>query len=221
MVEGTGAADARSWTFAALLETAQRVARALLSRFDPGSRIAVWSASRPEWVLLEFGAALAGVTLVTVNPAYGPGEAEFVLAQSRADGLFVEPAVRSRDLLAIARSVSGKLPGLRTVVSFDDWDTFVRSAAHGPPELPVVHPAEPAQIQYTSGTTGFPKGALLTHRGLALNGRIYAETIRTCPDDVWVNPMPLFHTAGCGLVTLGALQTGGTQVLPRHFDADL
>ena len=221
LVEGTGAPGARSWTFAALLETAERVARALLSRFEPGSRIAVWSASRPEWVLLEFGAALAGVTLVTVNPAYGPGEVEFVLAQSRAQGLFVEPTVRSRDLLAIVRSVSGKLPGLGTVVSFDDWDKFMGSAAHGPSELPAVHPADPAQIQYTSGTTGFPKGALLTHRGLALNGRIYAETIGTGPADVWVNPMPLFHTAGCGLVTLGAMQTGGTQILPREFDADL
>ena len=221
LVEGTGATDARSWTFAALLESAERVARALLRRFDPGARIAVWSTGRPEWVLLEFGAALAGVTLVTVNPAYGPGEVEFVLAQSRAHGLFVEPSVDSRDLLGMARSVSGKLPGLGTVVSFDEWDRFVRSAARGPCELPVVHPADPAQIQYTSGTTGFPKGALLTHRGLALNGRIYAETLGTGPGDVWVNPMPLFHTAGCGLVTLGALQTGGTQILPHGFDADL
>jgi fatty-acyl-CoA synthase len=88
-------------------------------------------------------------------------------------------------------------------------------------ELPAVGPEDIAQIQYTSGTTGFPKGAQLPHRGLANNGRFYARRIGAGVDDVWVNPMPMFHTAGCGLVTLGALQTGATHVLAQGFDADL
>jgi fatty-acyl-CoA synthase len=93
--------------------------------------------------------------------------------------------------------------------------------ADRPVSLPTPRPGDPAQIQYTSGTTGFPKGALLAHDGLALNGWLFAEAIGARPADRWVNPMPLFHTAGCGLVTLGALQSGGTQILPPRFDAEL
>jgi fatty-acyl-CoA synthase len=85
----------------------------------------------------------------------------------------------------------------------------------------VVEPRDPAQIQYTSGTTGRSKGALLSHRGLVNNGRFFAMAIGAGPSDIWVNPMPLFHTAGCGLATLGALCTGGAHVLPGGFDAPL
>ncbi|MBB4689556.1 AMP-binding protein [Amycolatopsis jiangsuensis] len=220
-VSGDGSNDARMWTYAELAEDAANVARALLARFSPGERVAVWSTNRPEWILLQFGAALAGLTLVTVNPAYKDSEVAYVLGQSRADGLFVEPSVRSRDLLAVAKRVNAELPTLRAIVSLDDWQEFAMMAADGPRELPRVDPRDPAQIQYTSGTTGFPKGALLAHDGLALNGRVFAETIGAGRDDTWINPMPLFHTAGCGLATLGALQTGGCQVLPRAFDADV
>ena len=221
LVEGIVTDDARTWTFAELLRDAEAAARALLTHFRPGERVAVWSANSPEWVLLEFGAALAGLTLVTVNPAYRAAELAFVLRQSRAQGIFVQPRLHSRDLLAVARTVSEELPGLRAVQSLGEWAHFVSASAAAEPRLPHVRLTDPAQIQYTSGTTGFPKGAVLSHRALAVNGRHYAETIGATPEDVWVNPMPLFHTAGCGLVALGALQTGGVHVLPRGFDADL
>ncbi len=93
------------------------------------------------------------------------------------------------------------------------------SAAHGGC-LPPVSAGDVAQIQYTSGTTGRPKGAMLTHCGLCNDARFYAETIGMGATDVWVNPMPLFHTAGCGLATLGILQTGGVHVLPADAAAD-
>ena len=221
LIEGSGAADARSWTFAELEVVAHNVASALLSRFEPGDRIAVWSTNNPEWVFLQFGCALARMTLVTVNPAYGRAEAEFVLRHSRARGVFVEPTVRSRDLMGVARGAASKISGLRSVISLDDWDQFLALAPDELRQLPLVRPSDPAQIQYTSGTTGAPKGALLAHRGLALNGKLYAETIGAGPEDVWINSMPLFHTAGCGLATMGALQTGGTHVLPPRFDPDL
>lgn len=221
LIEGSGAADSRSWTFAELACVAQEVASALLTLFEPGDRVAVWSTNNPEWVHLQFGAALAGMTLVTVNPAYGHAEVEFVLRHSRARGVFVEPMVRSRDLLSIARDVSSGIPGLHSLTSLADWDQFLAHGADGPRCLPLVRPSDPAQIQYTSGTTGKPKGALLAHRGLALNGRLYAEVIGAGGADVWINPMPLFHTAGCGLATMGALQTGGAHVLPSRFDPDL
>jgi fatty-acyl-CoA synthase len=220
LVEGVLSGEGRCWTFRDLEQVARRVASALLDRFQGGDRLAVWATNRPEWLLTQFGAALAGITLVTVNPAYGESELRYVLKQSRANGLIVEPEVRGRDHLAVAGAVRRELPELRELISLDDLEQFVASAP-GRTEWPAVGPRDPAQIQYTSGTTGFPKGALLAHNGLTLNGRIYAEAIGAAVGDVWINPMPLFHTAGCGLVTLGALQTGGVHVLPPAFDADL
>jgi fatty-acyl-CoA synthase len=106
------------------------------------------------------------------------------------------------------------------VIPLSAWREF---AASGAPEiaLPTVLPGDVAQIQYTSGTTGAPKGVGLTRRGLANNSRFYARTVGARETDTWVNPMPMFHTAGCSLCTLGALQTGGAQVMPPGFDAEL
>jgi acyl-CoA synthetase (AMP-forming)/AMP-acid ligase II len=109
---------------------------------------------------------------------------------------------------------------VRDVVALSGWDDFL-TRADPSRELPSVEPGDTAQIQYTSGTTGTPKGAELTHRGLVNVARFYAMANGAGPDDTWVNPMPMFHTAGCGLATLGELQTGGAQVLPPEFDAAL
>lgn len=210
----------RRWSYDQLLADGEQVARALLGRFQPGEHVAVFAANSPEWVLLEMGAALAGLTLVTVNPAFLAQEVAYVLGQSRACGVVVQPQYRGRDLLAVVAQARAGLPELREVIDLDDWPAFLASGARDT-VLPEVAPGDIAQIQYTSGTTGFPKGACLTHRGLANNGRLFARAIGAGPDDVWVNPMPMFHTAGCGLVTLGALQTGGVHVLPSAFDPAL
>jgi fatty-acyl-CoA synthase len=219
LVEGhpeTGAR--RRWTFAELLADAEKVARALLQRFTPSEHVAIWSANGPEWVLVEFGAALAGLTLVTVNPAYLAEELAFVLKQSRARGIIVQDIYRNRDLVAVIEQVRRMLSDLREVITLSSWPEFTKSG-DARRQLPQVKPDDVAQIQYTSGTTGIPKGARLTHRNLANNGRIYAHAIGAGETDVWVNPMPMFHTAGCGLCTLGALQTGGRHVLPPGYDA--
>ena len=207
-----------TWTFADLDRGASAVARCLTEQFAPGDRLAVWAANCPEWILLEFGAALAGIVLVTVNPAYRDAEVRFVLEHSRANAVVVQPTLRDRNLLQSARTVAAHLPDLRTVLTTADVLEYASTSITR--RLPDVVGADPVQIQYTSGTTGLPKGALLRHRGVAANGRLFAEAIGAREGDVWVNPMPLFHTAGCGLITLGALQTGGTQVLPARFDAD-
>jgi acyl-CoA synthetase (AMP-forming)/AMP-acid ligase II len=220
LVEALPDGAGRRWSYQDLLDDAERTAGLLLTRFAPGERVAVWAANCPEWVLLEFGAALAGLTLVTVNPAYRQEELSYVLRQSRAAGLVVQERYRSRDLLATARDVAGDLPELREVTPLGELARAI-GGSPGSPDLPVVEPRDPAQIQYTSGTTGRPKGALLSHRGLVNNGRFFAMAIGAGPSDIWVNPMPLFHTAGCGLATLGALCTGGAHVLPGGFDAPL
>jgi fatty-acyl-CoA synthase len=215
-----GIADAltrRRWTFAEIAVQSRTVAMALLEHFHPGEHVAVWAPNCPQWVLIEFGAALAGLTLVTVNPAYQAKELEYVLKQSRAVGILAAAEYRSRDLIAVVKEVMPRTPDLRQVLSLAHWLEFLDQAPSSA-ALPLVTPDDIAQIQYTSGTTGFPKGALLTHRGLSNNGRFYARAIGAGPGDVWVNPMPMFHTAGCGLLTLGALQTGGVHVIPPAFD---
>ncbi|HEY3597793.1 MAG TPA: AMP-binding protein [Paraburkholderia sp.] len=219
LVEGAEARHARrAWTYGELLAEAERIAHGLLQRFQPGEQIAVWGNNSPEWILLEFGAALAGLVLVTVNPAFKATELAYVLKQSKAAGCFAVPVYRERDMLATLAEIRADLPHLREVSPLTDLPRAAVKETRTQ-HLPLVLPDDVAQIQYTSGTTGFPKGALLSHRGLANTARFYAEAIGAREGDVWVNPMPLFHTAGCGLTTLGALQTGGTQVLPPAFDA--
>ncbi len=221
LVEGVAnKAARRHWTFEKLLAEAETVAHALLLRFRPGEHVAIWASNVPEWVLMEFGAALAGLTLVTINPAYLGAELAFVLKQSRACGIIVQDSYRNRDLVATVKDVRGTLPALREIIPLSSWPEFVKSAGPGDP-LPSVKPGDIAQIQYTSGTTGTPKGARLTHLGLANNARFYARTIGAGESDVWINPMPMFHTAGCSLCTLGALQTGGRHVLPPAYDPEL
>jgi fatty-acyl-CoA synthase len=213
------AARAR-WRYGELLHEAERSARALLARFEPGESVAVCAGNVPEWVVLEFAAALAGLTLVTVNPAYGPDELEYVLGHSRARGIFFVPEYRGNSVSASLAEIRGRLPELREAISLADWTSFCSSAAPTQ-RLPEVDPADPAQILYTSGTTGQPKGAILHHWGLTNNARLAFETLNAGPGEVTTNPMPLFHVAGCGLMTLGIAQSLGTHVLIPRFDPAL
>ena len=221
LVEGIPDEDARRrWTYAELLAEAEIVAKALSGRFEKGERLAVWAPNIPEWVILEFGAALAGVVLVTVNPAYQPQELQYVLNQSRSAGIFYLPAFRGNPMGQSLEEVRGNLPALRETISFDDWDAFLASA-DPQTELPEVSPDDPVQIQYTSGTTGFPKGAFLHHRGITNNARLFGQRLDVHDGDVYVNPMPLFHTGGCVLATLSPVQLGATHVCMVQFDPGL
>lgn len=221
LVDGTKSPEERrQWTYAQLLDISLRWAGFLRREFEPGERVAVWAANCPEWIFLQFGAAFAGLTLVTVNPAYRSGELGFVLSQSRAQGIAFQRELRGRDLSATVREVAVRLPELRWATPLDEVARRVDADVAGT-TLPPVGPEDPVQIQYTSGTTGFPKGAHLAHRGMAFNALAYAEAIGAAATDTWVNPMPLFHTAGCGLATLGPLRTGGCQVLARVFEPEL
>ncbi|MEZ5375250.1 MAG: AMP-binding protein [Acidimicrobiales bacterium] len=210
----------RKWTYTELLADAERCARALLARFEKGERVAIWAPNVPEWVVLELGAGLAGVVLVTVNPAFQAREVAYVLTQSRAAGIFVLPEFRGNPMLATLESVRPELSELREVIRLDEWDDFMASAPDDT-ELPVITPDDPAQIQYTSGTTGFPKGALLHHRGICNNGKHTAILGGGPKGCAWANPMPLFHTGGCVLGTLGALALEATHIPVLMFDPAL
>jgi fatty-acyl-CoA synthase len=221
LVEGAvRPADRRRWTYAELLEQAERTARALLGRFEPGERVAVWANNIPEWVLLELAAGLAGITLVTVNPALRTEELTHVLGQSRANGVFLVPQYRGTPMADLLDAVRGGLPRLREVVLFSDWEEF---GASGSPtqRLPRVGPADSAQVQYTSGTTGLPKGAVLHHRGIVNNARLTVERLGLVTGTVQLSPMPLFHTAGCVMGVLGSIACRGSLVLPPMFEPGL
>ncbi len=211
----------RQWTYAELHSEAQRTARALLCRFKPGERVAVWAYNLPEWVMMEFGAAMAGMVLVTVNPGFRANEVEYVLKQSRAAGVFVVPAFRGNPMLDTVREVAARCPELREIISFDDWNAFIAAGDDRSIALPDVKPTDPVMIQYTSGTTGFPKGALLHHRGLANNGADTAIQMGIEPGDIFITAMPLFHTGGCVCCVIGAVSRAATQVLLEAFEPGL
>ncbi len=221
LIDGIPDAGARRhWTYERLLADAERVARALLGRFAVGERIAVWGPNTSEWVLLEYGAALAGMVLVTVNPAYRPAELRYVLEQSGSAAIFLVPEFRTNPMERSLAEVRSELPGLRESILFTEWDDFC--ATGSPTELlPAVTPRDAAQIQYTSGTTGFPKAALLHHRGITNNALQMTRRMGWEPGDVAVNPFPLFHTAGCVLGVLGAAQSRATLIPVVAFDPAL
>jgi fatty-acyl-CoA synthase len=211
----------REWTYQQLHADAQRTARALASRFRPGERVAVWAPNIPQWILLEFGAAMAGLILVTVNPAFRGTELAYVLRQSRSAGVFVVTGFRGNPMLDTVRAVAPECPELREVVCFDDWEAFIAQGDDPGIALPVVRPMDPVMIQYTSGTTGFPKGALLHHRGLVNNGAHTMDRMGVPDGATWVTTMPLFHTGGCVLCVLGAVSKRATQVLVEAFEPGL
>jgi fatty-acyl-CoA synthase len=214
---GANPGERRTWTYAGLLQDAERTARALLAHFEPGEHVAVFAQNSAEWLLLELGAGLADLVLVTVNPAYRTKELEYVLRQSRSTGVFHTRQFRGNPLDRWVDEARPGLPQLRHAFVIEDWQTFLDSTSVGT-ALPAVTPDHPAQIQYTSGTTGNPKGALLDHRGLTNNSRYYAQLIRLQAGEVYSHAMPFFHTAGCVMATLGTIQACATHAFLPAFD---
>jgi fatty-acyl-CoA synthase len=210
----------RTWTYAELLAEAERAARALLARFEPGERVAVMAGACPEWIILEFATALAGLVLIPVNPALQAAELRHVLADSQGRGILLTSRYRAADLPSLVAQARPGTPDLRAVISLDDWDALMASGTDDT-RLPTVTPDAPALVLYTSGTTGKPKGAVLTHRGLTNNARLACAAMGLLDGDTSLNPMPLFHVAGSGLLSLGLVQHTCTQVLPPYFDPGL
>ncbi|MEM8752579.1 MAG: AMP-binding protein [Pseudomonadota bacterium] len=217
---GVAGETGRSWTYAELLAEAEALARAFSTRFAPRERIAVWAPNAPEWVLIEYAAALAGLSLVTANPAYQTRELRYVLEQSGAVALFHVASFRGNPMETIAREAAEGLPKIRELVDMEDPAAMARRGDR-PDALHEATPDDEAQIQYTSGTTGFPKGARLHHRGLTNNARFFAARAEMKEREVWGGVMPLFHTAGCAMCVLGPAQTLGKLVLFRAFDPNV
>ena len=206
----------RSWTYARLLADSERLARALASRHAEGARIAVFANNVAEWVLLELACGLAGVTLVTVNPAYQKRELKYVLEQSRSEAIYYVESFRGNPVKQIADEVCDELPAIRHRILLTDHASLF--AGEDVPLTRMPQPGDPVQIQYTSGTTGFPKGALLHHHGLVRNGIDVMTRAGVVAGYSFVHHMPLFHTTGCAILVLGGLGVGATILLAPMFD---
>ncbi len=213
---GYDGAILRTWTYAQLLADSEKLARALASRHAEGARVAAYANNIPEWVLLELACGLAGVTLVTVNPAYQKRELKYVLEQSRSEAIYYVAEFRGNPMQAIADAVCDEIPAIRHRILLTDLAALYAGADRG--ELRSPTPDDPVQIQYTSGTTGFPKGALLHHNGLVRNGIDTMVRAGLKPGDTFVHHMPLFHTTGCAVLVLGGLGTCATMLLAPMFD---
>lgn len=210
----------RRWTYDRLLYESLSIASSLVTRFSPGERVTIWAPNIPEWLLMEYACAHAGLILVTANPAYQVRELRYVLEQSGSVALFFVDEFRSNPMAAIAMEATSGLGDIREVVHLKSI-TAIKQIEYHSSILPNVDPADAAQIQYTSGTTGFPKGALLSHRGLVNNARFYAGRAKTHKSTIWANVMPMFHTTGCSMISLGCLQAGAKMLMVKQFNADV
>ncbi|MEU1980919.1 AMP-binding protein [Nocardia sp. NPDC019395] len=209
--------EARTWTYAQLRDDAEHAAAWLLDRFRPGEHIAVWAPNVPEWLVLQYGAALGGLVLVTTNPALRGPELEYALERSHAAGVFFVDSFRGTDMAALIRTVLPAVPAVREAVAFEGWLDDVRRTGKRA-RLPAVDPRSATQIQFTSGTTGRAKPAVLTHRAMVTNAAFVRERCGAPPSAIFATALPLFHTAGCGLAGLGSVHQRATLVLGEIFD---
>jgi fatty-acyl-CoA synthase len=212
----------RRCTYAELLQWSRRVARGLVAAgVDKGDRVGIWSPNCPEWVALQFGSALIGSILVNVNPAYGTSELEYVLRQSRVKLLVSAVSHRSSDYRAMVEEVRPKVTGLEQVVFIGDptWSEFeaagdeIGDGALAEAEAKLAFD-EPINIQYTSGTTGFPKGATLSHHNILNNGFFVADLLGYTDADRVCVPVPFYHCFGMVMGNLGCTTHGATIVIP-------
>jgi fatty-acyl-CoA synthase len=211
---------AGSMTYGGLAVRARRLAKRLLDDdLAPGDRLALWSANNYQWIVAQLAAALAGVVLVPINPALTESEARFILTSSGARLLLPGPLWRGRDLVATASALATDVPDLRICpltewVESPDGDEDPGAAAG----LPTVSPDDLMVIQYTSGTTGTPKGAMLTHLVGTNVGPLSHGALGLTEDDVICSPLPLHHVGGSVCTLLATLLRGATYVVLPGFE---
>jgi fatty-acyl-CoA synthase len=237
------------WSWRELLERSDALATGLMEAgLQPGDRVGIWAPNCAEWTLAQFATARAGLILVTINPAYRVTEVEYALNKVQCAALITAPAFKTSDYLgmlrelgwpadatspgaaAVSASVSTRLPHLRFIAAlgetahagFVSFNTLANCAADTARLAAVAAKlkcTDAVNIQFTSGTTGFPKGATLTHRNILNNGRFVGEAIGLTPADRLCIPVPLYHCFGMVMGNLAAVTHGATMVYPAEsFD---
>jgi fatty-acyl-CoA synthase len=237
------------YTYAQFREVVEDCARALMALgIEKGDHVAVWGQNVPEWVTLQFATGKVGAVLVTINPAYKSHELQYVLDQSDAAALFLTEGVRDADFLHILQDAVPELAGADdsglSIEELPFLQNVVLMGAEPPAELPVMSFGEflkrgeevsdedlrkrqdsldaedVINMQYTSGTTGFPKGVQLTHANIVKNAFHIGECMKLGPEDRVCIPVPFFHCFGCVLGTLNTVTHEGTMVPVESFDAE-
>ena len=237
------------YTYSEFREVVEGCARALMALgIEKGDHVAVWGQNVPEWVTLQFATGKVGAVLVTINPAYKSHELEYVLDQSDAAALFLTEGVRDADFLKILQEAIPELAraddGELSIEELPFLKNIVLMGAEPPKDLPVMSFGEFLQkgegvseeelrerqasldagdvinMQYTSGTTGFPKGVQLTHANIVKNAFNIGECMKLGPEDRVCIPVPFFHCFGCVLGTLNTVTHEATMVPVESFDAE-
>ncbi len=232
------------WTWEDFAGAVDRLATGLLDLgVEPGDRVGIWAPNRPEWLLTQFATARIGAVMVNINPAYRLGELEFALAKVGCRALILADAFKTSDYLGMIGALApelataapgdlhaAKLPALRAVIrmgagrtpgmlNFDDVAATPADTARLDAVTAGLRPDDPINIQFTSGTTGLPKGATLTHRNIVNNARYVVGTMGFSSKDRLCIPVPLYHCFGMVMGTLGCVTTGATMVFPGEgFD---
>jgi fatty-acyl-CoA synthase len=212
------------WTYAQLGEQVDRCARALLAAgVEKGDRVGIWSPNNVEWVIVQFATAKVGAILVNINPSYRAHELEYALRQSGCSLLILAPGFKDADYRELLAGVEA--PDLaRSVVLGAEWDDFVAAADTVSADAVAARASgldfdDPINIQYTSGTTGFPKGATLSHHNILNNGFFIGEVLAYTPEDRVCIPVPFYHCFGMVLGNLAVVTHGSCIVIPSEaFD---
>jgi fatty-acyl-CoA synthase len=238
------------YTYRELQSASNQLASALLGLgLLPGDRVGIWSHNNAQWLLMQLATAKVGLILVNINPAYRVAELEYALNKVACKALVTMARFKTSDYVGMLRELapelnsalpgalqSARLPHLRTVVWLDEPDqseelpgllrfsTLLATGDAADARLaaiaPTLHATDPINIQFTSGTTGFPKGATLTHRNILNNGFFIGEAMKLTPADRLCIPVPLYHCFGMVLGNLACLTHGATIVYPSDgFDA--
>ncbi len=215
------------WTYDELGARVERLSAGLMGLgLEAGDRVGLWSPNYAEWTLLQYATADIGVVLVNINPAYRTHELAYVLEQSGCRMVFAAPSFKTSDYMEMLDQVEGTIPTLERSVFFweDDWDEIVAGSGGATDDAlaarrATLRPDDPINIQYTSGTTGFPKGATLTHRNILNNGYFVTRLQQFTPADRLCIPVPFYHCFGMVMGNLGCTTQGATMVIPSDaFD---
>jgi fatty-acyl-CoA synthase len=215
-------ASGRRWTYRQLDDDVNALARGLIARgIEVGDRVGIWSPNCAEWTLLQYATAKAGAILVNINPAYRTHELSYVLSQSGVRLLVSATEFKTSDYRAMVDEVRPEAEALEDVcfIGTADWDALVGTGAEVPDtalaeRMSALAAGDPINIQYTSGTTGFPKGATLSHRNILNNGYFVTELISFTSQDRLCIPVPFYHCFAMVMGNLGCTSHGATMVIP-------
>jgi fatty-acyl-CoA synthase len=223
-------ASGQRWTWRALDEDVNRLARGLIAAgVHTGDRVGIWAPNSARWTITQYAAAKAGAILVNVNPSYRTHEFSYAMNQSGTQLLMAATEFKTSDYRGMVNQTAAQNPALERVVYVDssDWDDLVAGGEGLDPgalaeRMATLEPTDPINIQYTSGTTGRPKGATLSHRNILNNGYLTTELLGFSEQDRLCIPVPFYHCFGMVMANLGCSSHGATMVIPAPgFDPEI